>query len=361
ITLVNTLLQPVLVTTFVLLGFGVPGVVLGLVLTPACALVLAVARTRRVEADLAEVPGDGTVPEDLKTRFAGYSAMTYLQQVTTWLYDLDVVVFLSAAALGLGETAILGFAYKFARDTLGYVWTPLTGVITPLLSRVKARDEAGGLQDAQASLSRMIWLLLVPSLAGLLLLAPGLLSILYPKYVEALPLVAVFLVFAFVESMLSVPQSVLMVCERYKPVVVARLLAACSIPLTAWLMPAYGLYGVAVAVGVARVASRLYAVAAGSRLLGLRLPWAFGARVGEAVVAMSAVVLALRLLLPTASATTGPSRLIALLPLLALALVGAAVFAVALRTLGGLEETDRRRLEQLRFPGRQVLLRFLAS
>jgi len=118
---------------------------------------------------------------------------------------------------------------------------------------------------------------------------------------------------------------------------------------------------VAVAVGVARVASRLYAVAAGSRLLGLRLPWAFGARVGEAVVAMSGVVLALRLLLPTASAATGPRRLIALLPLLALALVGAAVFAVALRTLGGLEETDRRRLEQLQFPGRQVLLRFLAS
>lgn len=360
ISLVNTLLQPVLVTTFVLLGFGVPGVVLGLVLTPACALVLAIAQARRVEAALPDVPGSLKIPDDLKTRFAGYSGMTYLHQITTWLYDLDVIVLLSAATLGLRDTALLGFAYKFARDTLGYVWTPLTGVMTPLLSRVKTRDDAGALQDAQASLSRIVWLLLVPSLAGMLLLSPRLLPVLYPKYTEAVPLVALFLVFAFAESMLSVPQNVLMVCERYKPVVISRLLAAACIPLVALLLPAYGLFGVALAVGIARIVARLYTVAAGARLLGLRLPWAFGAKVGLSSAAMSAVLFALLKLLPSTGPVSGTGRVLALLPLMGFALLGAASFLIALSTLAGLEEQDRRRLERLRFPGKQALLRFLA-
>ena len=360
ITLVNTLLQPLLVSTLVLFGFGVPGVVLGLVFAPACALFFAVVRVRQVRAALPHVAPTGEAPPNLDARFARYAGMSYLQQVTTWLYDLDAVVFLSAALFGLRETALLGFAYKFARDILAYVWTPMTGVITPLLSRVKAREERGALQDAQASLSRMVWLLLLPSLGGLLVLLPRLLTVLYPKYADAFPLVALFLVFGFAESMLSVPHNVLMVCERYRPVVISRLLAACSVPLAVLLVPRHGLVGVALAVGAARVLSRLYTLVATRRLLGLRAPWPFGARVGLATAVMSAAVLGFLQLLPVTSAPAAGDRVFALLPLLALAVIGALLFVLALRALGGLDELDRRRLGDLTFPGKRILLRLLA-
>ena len=361
ITLVNTLLQPVLVTAFVLGGLGVKGVLLGLVLTPACALVLAFTRARHLAGVIPKAREDmAAMPSDLRPRFTRYAGMMYLQTVTTWLYDLDAVVLLSAASLGLQDTALLGFAYKLARDLLAYVWTPLTGVMTPLLIRVKERDGMGALQDAQASLTRMVWLMLIPALVGLLVLSPALLRTLYPKYAETAPLVGLFLCFAFLESMLSVPQNVLMICEIYPPLVISRILAVVAVPLVGLLLPALGLPGVALAVGLARVLSRAYTVAAASRRLGITLPWAFGARLTAAAAVMGGVLLLFVRFLPEVSPTAGPGRLVALLPLVAAVLLGGSVFALSLRTFGGVEALDRERLARLSFPGKQVLLRLLS-
>ena len=68
----------------------------------------------------------------LAGRFARYSAVTYLGQLSTCLTDVEFVVFVAAALVGLEEVAVLGFAYKFALDFASYVATPLTGVGTPL-------------------------------------------------------------------------------------------------------------------------------------------------------------------------------------------------------------------------------------
>jgi O-antigen/teichoic acid export membrane protein len=357
ITLVNTLLQPLLVTALVLLGTGVKGVLCGLVLTPAVALLLVLWRAHRLTRGLESRPGGGAPPKDLRARFTRYSAMNYFHQITTWLYDLDFVVFLSAAALGLTETALLGFAYKFARDILGFVWTPLTGVMTPLLARVKGREEEGALQDAQASLTRMIWLLLVPALAGLLLLAPGLLRTFYPRYAEAASLVTIFLVFVFAESLLSVPQNVLLVYERYRPVLLARAVVLLVVPLSAILLERFGPTGVALAVGAVRVASRLLALLAARRALGLSWPWGFTARVTLAASIMAAL-LALVLGRFADPATWGSgSRLLQLTGFLGLAGAGAVVYLLALRALGGLDAGDRRRLGSLNLPARGLLER----
>jgi hypothetical protein len=73
---------------------------------------------------------------------------------------------------------------------------------------------------------------------------------------------------------------------------------------------------------------------------------------------MAALVLAALAVLPSpAPAPSGPRRLLALLPAVGLALLGAVGFAFGLRALGGLDEVDRRRLERVPFPGRDFLFR----
>jgi O-antigen/teichoic acid export membrane protein len=309
---------------------------------------------RRASRELAPPAGHATGDATLRGRFARFAAVNYLMQVTTWMYDLQFVIFLSAATLSLADVALLGFAYKFTKDFLGYVWTPLTGVMTPVLARVHVRGEAKALADAHATLTRVIWLLVLPAGVGLAVLAPRLVAALYPKYTTATVLIVIFIASTFGESLLGVPHNVLMVAERYRVIVVSRLLALVSIPLVYLLLPRYGLVGVAVGVGLARIAARLVTVVYGMKEMDLRTPLAFLGRVTLASAGMGLALLvasAAWAFRPTL-ALSGWERGLSLLPLAVLALGGALVYALLLRLLGGLDEAERRRLLEMQLPFR---------
>ena len=356
ITLTSTLLQPILVTAFILAGWGIEGVLLGLVLTPFVSVLLAAWQVARATRELAPIEAPGVLGQPLGRRFAKFAGVNYLMQVTTWIYDLQFVVFLSAATLSLADVALLGFAYKFAKDFLAYVWTPLTGVMTPVLARVHVRGEPKALQEAHASLTRIIWLVLLPAAVGLTVLTPGILAALYPKYSQTTTLITLFIAFTFGESLLSVPQNVLMVVELYRPVVLARLVAFLTLPLTWILLPRYGVLGVALAAGSARLFSRALTLAVGLTRLRLSFPLGFAARVSLASGVMAAALL---LALATAGPHIGGSKAYAVLDLALWSAAGAAVFAVALKALGGLDAEDRRRLGALPGPWSRVLARVL--
>jgi O-antigen/teichoic acid export membrane protein len=371
ITLASTLLQPVLVTAFILAGWGIAGVILGLVVAPFVSALLAAWQVSRASRELPHVEGPLVDSPRLSRRFSLFAAVNYLMQVTTWVYDLQFVVFLSAATLGLADVALLGMAYKFAKDFLGYVWTPLNGVMTPILARVHVRGEPKTLQDAHATLTRIIWLIVLPAGVGLTVLTPRILSVLYAKYTDAATLIVIFIVSTFGESLLSVPHNVLMVVERYRVIVVSRVFALLSVPLVWLLLPRYGLVGVAVAVGLARVGARLVTVVYGAREMGLRAPLAFLVRVAAASGCMAAVLVAALhawpaperihtglwgggLTLASAARVAG-----ALAPLLLLTGVGAVTYGVVLRLLGGLDPTERRRLGEMKLPFQALLGRLL--
>jgi O-antigen/teichoic acid export membrane protein len=362
ITLASTLLQPVLVSAFILLGWRIAGVLLGLVMAPFVCVLLARWQVARASRELGS-SGASDAGEDasLRGRFLRFAAVNYLMQITTWMYDLQFVVFLSAATLSLADVALLGFAYKFAKDFLGYVWTPLTGVITPVLARVHVRGEPKALAEAHATLTRVIWLLVLPAGVGLALLTPRLVAVLYPKYTTATALIVIFTASTFGESLLSVPHNVLMVVEQYRVIVVSRLLALASLPLVYLLLPHYGLVGVAIGVGIARILARLVTVVYGRKGLGLSLPWPFLLRV---ILASTGMGLALFATSRAASFPMAPrpstwGRAFDLLPAAALVVGGGLAYALLLRLLGGLDEAERRRILEMRLPFRTLLARIL--
>ncbi|HYF64140.1 MAG TPA: oligosaccharide flippase family protein [Herpetosiphonaceae bacterium] len=360
ITMATTLLQPLLVTTFILFGWGVNGVLLGLVLTPLISVALAGWQVRRASRGLEETALDAAPDPTLPGRFARFAGVSYLLQITTWIYDIQFVTFIALALFTQRELAILGFAYKFAKDFLGYVWMPLSGLMTPLLARIKLRRDATSLRDAHASLTRMIWLIVVPAGVGLALLAPRLIALIYPDYRDAAALTIVFIAFTFGESLLSVPHNVLMVYEQYRAVIVSRLLAFSVIPLVFVMMPRYGLLGVAIAVGVVRVATRLVTVIYGVRRLGLTLPAGFALRVVAASASFAVALLLLMRAWPAAAAAEGfAAKASAAVPLLIFSLVGAVLYVAALRMLGGLDPAERERLLGMRLPFKRVLAKVL--
>ena len=360
IGIVVTLLQPVLVTSFILAGWGVTGVLLAIVVTPAIAVLLAWVQAHRAMAELPREATRTRLEPGLRRRFARYAGVTYLTQLTTWFSDVEFVVFLAAALLGLEQVALLGFACKFARDCANYLWTPFSGVTTPVLTRIQQREDPAALREAHASLTRMVWLLIVPAGSGLLLMSPWLVALLYPKYESATSLTLVFLVATLTEALLSVSQATLMVTERYAPLLASRLIALSSLPLAYFLLPALGAMGVAFGIGIARFSAAVLTFALARSALGLWLPAAFAARVALASGFFAAILTPLLLALGPAPSPAGPrATLIALLPLLGIAGLGAALYWLGLRWLGGLDDADRRRLSELRVPLAWVLHRCL--
>ncbi len=159
------------------------------------------------------------------------------------------------------------------------------------------------------------------------------------------------------------PHNVLMVYERYRPVLIGRLLALVVVPLLMFLpllAPEQRLYGAALAVGFARVLPRVVALVAVRRSMGLRFPGAF---VGRVIAATAAFGVPLLLLLPIwplpANITGWDGKVIVALGLGILAMLAGLGYLLALRLLGGLDEQERKRILSLKLPFKRALARLL--
>ncbi len=384
--ILNALLIPGLQVLLVL-RFGVFGALVALLVGTAVSVILSVRLMFRAlgeeHAGLRQHPPRRQAEgprrpsnRPIWQRFTAYSAMMYVMNLSAALYDSSFVV-LALGFLVVNETqktievALIAMAFKFVRQLLQNLVVPLTGVQTPLFSRLYAEGRIEGLQTAYASLTRFLILVLLPAGAGLMLMAHNLLALLYLKsdkgdvldparLGEATAACAILTFGLFGESMVSVALNVLMVYEDYQAVLVARAFTLLSIPLLILLEPPFGVVGVATAVAVAALSSRLVALVFGLRRLGIRFPLAFLGRVTLATLPFVVIIGPLTLLVPTTPVS------ILSLPWFGLALadgllvLGAAgLFWLAFRRLGGLLDEDKQRFAGMRLPGIKLLLRYL--
>ncbi|MEI6777408.1 MAG: polysaccharide biosynthesis C-terminal domain-containing protein [Chloroflexales bacterium] len=289
--------------------------------------------------------------------FVRYTAVSFLMTATDFVASAGFAIYLAG---DIGDVAVLTAGAALAKMALGYLYTPMVGVQVPLFSRVR-QGEGGTLNGAYQSLVRLQLLLFVPGGVGLMLLAQQALLVISPQYLVAAPIVWVLVPCLFLESLLTTAHNALIVYEKLGIIIVSRLLTLAAVALLALVLPPrFGLLGVALAFGLSRVAAGAWATGSGYRLLGLRWPWRFTARVIGATLAMSAIILASRGLLPPLPDAAGLAvRLREAGLMFVLATVGAVGFFVALRILGGLDAQDRAQLMKLRLPFKKWIARLI--
>lgn len=314
-------------------------------------------------AQLAHLPPAAT----FWRRFSAYSAILYILNLSVYLYSQPFVVLMIPAILpGADQRSLtiagLGVAYSLVRQLLQSLVTPMNGVQTPLFARLHAENRLDALRTSYDLMSKVLILALVPAGVGMMALARnGLLlylqvgrgSVVNAQSLPAITVAVVILVVGlFGKSVMSVALLVLLVFEKYRAVLVARLTALVSIPLLFLLVPGWGMIGAALAIAAAGFLSRLVSLIYGQRELGLHFPLAFLGRVSLVSVVMGAVVLPLALLVP--DAPLDGNRVAWLAQVLAasgaLALLGIGIFYAGFRLLGGLAAADKQRFATLRLP-----------
>ncbi|MDQ6603451.1 MAG: hypothetical protein M3176_11120 [Chloroflexota bacterium] len=363
ITILVTLLDPLVVAVIVLTGGNIGIVLVGRVFVALAAMFLAgsfaVFAVRQSAGEerqyIAVEEYDRPLPI---RRFAFYSSLQYALQVTSFLtsYAFAAIILRNA-----DEIAGYRVASGSVREILSALTTPIVGIQVPIFTRIFTARDYRQLDVAYALVARFLALVLIPGAVGLALLIPNLFRILYPQYVSFAGVCIVLIVFLFSESCLSTGTTVLLTFERYKPVIAARGIALLAFPIMFFTARWYGAMGAAITSGGFACLAALVGTVAANASLPIRYPIAFVRRVGIAAGCMAVVVggLAFTVGRVPLDAGGGIHRVFWLGLNAVIAALGGATYLAVFRRIGGVEQSDIERLRTLRIPARALVLRVL--
>jgi O-antigen/teichoic acid export membrane protein len=369
LSVLAAVVNPTLTASFVLLGWGVVGALLALLITTFISVAISLVLALRILGGLSDEAhpkaADMKRPtsRSLRARFVSFASLDYMINWTVYLYDLPfvalvIVSIVSVREAAIVEVAIISLAYKFTRQLLGALVVPLTGVQTPLFARLYAEGRIEGLKTAYATITKFLFLALMPACVGLIVLSRNLLQIFYGQVGrdavltsatihETVACVALLAFGLFGEALMSVALSVLMVYEQYRAVALTRCLAVVSVLLLFLLVPYLGAIGAAIAASTAALLTRGAALAYALARLKLPFPSSFFTRVGMASIVMGLALLPILAYFPPT-----------LPPTILMLLVGVLVFLATFKLLGGIDNADKERFLTLRVPFVKLALRF---
>jgi O-antigen/teichoic acid export membrane protein len=306
------------------------------------------------------LPAAPEKPQSIWQRFTRYAALMYFFNISAWFYDASFAILIFTVYNQFVAVALIRLSYSFIKQLLKNLLAPFAGVQTPLFSSIHAEGQSGQLQAAYSSISKLQTFILVPSALGAMLLSKNLVELLFLRQSKeaaltpenlnlAIWVTILTILFTFSEALISLPMVVLQVYEKYRLVILSRVL-----PLIGGvLLLMAGLFGwnviAAVCImGSMAVGSRVIALIALRRSLGLRFPVAFFWKVLKSSLAFAIPLLPVILFLPVNWPVT-----------LTTALLGVIIFVAAFRKAGGFDPEDKNRLLTMRLPFRKYIIRWL--
>lgn len=359
INLIVGVLQPSLLILFILLGFGITGILLALVASSGLACVLSwTAGLRSLAALDAGARSTGGLfggMSDLAGRVARYAGVVYVLDASKYLRALP---FASLMLLGffpggrdaaLGEVALLGVGFKLVDLAINFLVAATRGIYTPMLAEVHASRDSDKLRRVFRSASKLQILLCVPAAFGLFVLSRDFISVLFGEAFEAAVLLTrVLIVLLFVNTLIAIPSSVLLTWEKYRYIILSAVVSLLGIPAFVVAVRLGGAAGAALVLGLVGSLSRVAENWGAVREFGFEYPFAFLARVTVASLAFTAVVGA-----TAAAIDVTPIRLFGLV------LTGVVLFVGVFRSMGGLDPEERRIIESSSVPLKGLVLRIV--
>ena len=296
--------------------------------------------------------------ERLWRRFLKYALLMYFFNFSTLLSDASYAILVFSDQLL--TVALIRLSYSFIKQLLKMLLTPFQGVQTPLFASIHAEGQPSRLQAAYSSLTKLQIFILLPSAVGAIILSRNLVQLLFPSsksnavltYAHldlAVWVTVLTILFTFTESMISLPMVILQVYERYRLVVISRilpLLGGVALVLAAfWQLNAIAAVCI---MGSMAVGSRLIALWSVRRSLDLSFPLKFFWKVAKASLAFGLPLAAVIFFLPVNWPVT-----------FAAAALGVVIFGLAFRKLGGFDLEDKNRLLSLKLPLRKYIVKWL--
>jgi PST family polysaccharide transporter len=206
-----------------------------------------------------------------------------------------------ARIFGSASVAVYNLAYVFANVIGRNVTAVLMQVSTPVLAKVreatKLRDASADIGDVCVRMYRMIALMTTPLLFGMMALSDDLVAVLYgPKWMTAVPLLRLFIVFTLVRAITSPSGAIFRVTGRTERSLRNTIFLVACVLTGVVVGSQFSILGAAAGVTCARVVVGFSGFASSLEVVGVRPIEGFKAIVPPFVAAlvMAAVVVATR-------------------------------------------------------------------
>jgi len=282
LTLVSTLVQPAVIIGAVAAGFGVRGVVAGVVAGSALRSLggngLAIRALRRTN-------DSGNRLAEVTRSYVRVASSALVGKLAAIVNQRQVLTFVGLSAFGRPEVAAFALAYDFTLQTLNAIASPVYSLLLPGLTAIK--DDRARTQRSFALVTRILALAVgVPAVALAVLFGVLVSTVFGGAYAHAEPYGVVFLLFFALEVILSGPATSLMLADEtlgqaYRTTKAVTIAAALLyLPLLTW-----SLLAAAVTMMAIRLVSALALHVVIARATGMRVD-------GRWIVPCSLVLLA---------------------------------------------------------------------
>lgn len=350
VNLVSTAAQPLAILLAISLSASLNGVLLACVAASAVQTVLmagaAVVELRRLpRLPRAHTPG-------LFRRFAKVSALSWIEKLWGYLYGTSFLTLLLATALDKTSLAFFALASQFTMRVLSLVLSPTHGIILPAFSTLYATRDQAQYGRAFTSTLRVLALLLGPSAALVVGLAPYVIPLLYsPTYTPAVLIVQILVCFTFAEYSIYAPaNAALLASEQLRAYTIIKVASIAALPLVAWALFHVPLPAVPAVYGGARLCTTALLLLASRRAQQLSMPARFYGRLLSASGLAAALALGAGWLLGEGALSGG---------VVALLILG--TLTVGFRRLGCVGPSEWATLDRLNLPGTRLLHRVFAA
>ncbi len=342
----------VLAAALVLSGYGLTGVFSALVVSQGTAALIL---WSRFGTTLRRLPADGTTASTVAgKRVIEYSWSLYLFGILLHVLGKGLDVLLIGTMLGdLTQVAWYMIAFNLAYYSLSVMDIAVSAnFIVSLIVEANTAGNKGLLRKIFTGLFEFIYVYSIPVAAGGLILAPGIVRLVYGVGNEgAADLMVLFFVAMTVGKLSSVTSYFLVVLDREKTLVKARaVFGAVNLALALFLIPRWGALGAVVTTSVVMVAITLFEALLIRKILAPRYSPGF---LLKTLIAAGVMALAVGM---GYRVWDGPAGVV--LP--ALIAAGLLVYLAGIRMLRPFSPEVTDLLSQTEYPFRSTVLKLLA-
>jgi O-antigen/teichoic acid export membrane protein len=356
IALLVAFIQPILLITFILLGLDITGILIALVLTNmvACGLSwywgLKALPKSKLKMSFRKLAAGADL---LLKRFFSYSFIIYLFDMSKYFRDVSFASLIIMSFYGadgdkaLQQVAFFAAGYKLADFAVKFLVSASRGVFTPMLAEVYAERDQEKLQKVFWNASKFQVLISIPAAFGLMTLAGDLIPILFGEdFLSSINIAYVFISFLFFEILISFPSTVLLTYERYKYVILSRIIPIIGIPLLILGTKLWGIIGTAFILGSLALLSRVAENYFTFSLFKLKYPFKFLCRIAIASAIFTVILRVIHFYIIMSPYKLGI--------LIVLAII---IFIVAFKLLGGFSREEKEIIEKSSIPLKNIILK----
>jgi len=356
IALIAAFIQPTLLITFILVGLDISGILLAIVLSNmvACALSwywgIKALPSQKIKLTARKL---WIETRTFLKRFFSYSSIVYLFDMSKYFRDLPFATiiiltfyFTSNTSAKL-QVSFFFVGFKLVDSAIKFLTSASRGVFTPMTAEVYAEKNAEKLHKIFWNASKFQVLICIPAAFGLMLLTPNLIPVLFKEaFAPSINIAYILTAFLFLETLIAFPSIILLTYEKYRYIIISRLIPILGIPLLIIGTRYWGGVGAAFCLGSLGIISRIVDNYFAISRFKLKYPFKFLFKIIAASAIFTSILALIRWKI-----TISPYTLALLIVL------GGIFFIIAFKMLGGFSQEEKEVIEKSSIPFKNIILK----